>query len=474
MGKAVTRHLTYAWIEYGDPREGAAFTDGLFSMGWKNVARGFPVKRDSFGVRYVDSAHPLLPIRFRGSGLLILPNEKIDKHGHDKNPPVKDPIFVEFRNANGEERFNEEIIKQNRFISQWVFCPGIKRVSDTESRLTVDADITDYVDLAAISGHGAAGLVWGGGESARVAEALFFPLTPASDRLKYVVIASCFNVAKFAADAWLPALRRNNPVHGILGFGTGYPGDEVGQSIFRNFTNNLKAGGGSQNTILKAWREAHAGAHSKIWAALMHVSSAKNDTMSKWLAGKIETPSKDGEVRWYSEENYPDGEIFIAPDPDPAVNFFMGATKITSRNTADPKIGLFPGQKGSLTIVTKPPAFAVGDVLKIVFFYYRDDKPGMDLNKLLTFDPAENADVTLLTDENKRDTTTFVDGLQVVVKAPGLLEIKLPFTVRPDAAKNFPNDGTVHGYFNLLLNDKSHFLGQRFYREGAWLRENPP
>src|SRR5450755_1273369 len=142
MARVVTRHLTYAWIEYGDPRDGAAFTDGLFSMGWKSFAHGFPLKKDAFGPHYVDAAHPLLPIRWRGSGLLVLPNDRIDKHSHDgtPNPPLRDPIFEAFRKAHGNEEFDAEIQKQNRFIADWVFCPGVRRVSDSESRLTLDGD----------------------------------------------------------------------------------------------------------------------------------------------------------------------------------------------------------------------------------------------------------------------------------------------------------------------------------------------
>src|SRR5579871_2045942 len=129
MGQICPRHLNYAWIEYGDPRDGIAFTDGMFQMGWRNAMHGFPLKKDALGVRYVDASHPLLPIRWTGSGLLILPNEKIDIDG-DNRPFINDPIFVAYRKANGEEKFAKAIREQNRFIANWVFCPGLKRVSD--------------------------------------------------------------------------------------------------------------------------------------------------------------------------------------------------------------------------------------------------------------------------------------------------------------------------------------------------------
>jgi hypothetical protein len=480
VGRAVTRHLTYAWIEYGNPLDGEALTDGLFSMGWRNAVRSFPMKKDAFGPRYIDAAHPLLPIRWRGSALLILPNDRLDKHGHGENPLIKDPIFEAFRKANGDPAIEQEIRNQNKFIAQWVFCPGVKKVSDAESRLTLDQDITDYVDLVAISGHGAAGLVWGGGDMANLSEALFFPLNPASDRLKYVIIASCFNVANTNIESWLAALRRDRPLHGVLGFGDAYPGDEVGKVIFQRFTSNLKAGRGSK-TILSAWREAHADPHSKIWAALLHTESAKRDTMADWLAGKLKPPDKDGEIRWFDEKNFPDGKIATIKPPNLTVNFFMGSTKITAQNTANPDVGLFPGQKGALVIGKRPGrgTFSVGDTVTLVFYYYRPNKDGMNLNALLNFDRASDGVITLKTDVNKEDKTTFVDALEFRFTKAGLQETRLPYTVSGDSVKTYPTDrGTTHGYFNLKLTPPGETEGGssdlRFYREGAWLHEAKP
>ncbi len=465
MGKVVTRHLTYAWIEYGDPRDGAAFTDGLYNMGWKNAISGFPVKRDAFGIRAVDASHPLLPLRWRGSALMICPNERKDDHSYDgrPNPPLKDPIFEDFKKANDEDSFKEEIRKQNAFIANWVFSPGIKKISDSESHLTVDADTTDFVDMVTISGHGSGGNIWGGGEQAQLVNAVLYPLPPASDRLKYVIIASCSNVNAVNSEFWLGPLRRNRPIHGFLGYQGAYIGDENGAGIFKKFTNNLKADSGASNTILKVWRDANAAdkQSKSSWAAVLHTSSAQNDTMAKWLAGQIEAPDQNGEVRWYQESNYPDGMILVHTPPDFTVNFFMGATKITVANKDHPDVGLFPSQKGALGVAKRTGTFATGDTFTIKFYYYRPGKDGMDLNALLTFDTPPDVDLKLLTDANKLDTTTHVDAVKIVFKKSGLSETKLPFTVNKDALKHYPLDGgNWHGYFFLEIVNPDDILAK--------------
>ena len=479
MGKAVTRNLTYAWVEFGDPRDGVVFTDGLYSMGWKSAMRGFPTKRDRLGVRYVDASHPLLPIRFRGSGLLILPNDSVDKHSHagETNPFIDDPVFADFRKSHTDKEFTTAIKKQNRFIANWVFCPGIKRVSPSESHLTIDPGSTDYCDMVAISGHGAAGMVWGGGEGSMLSNALSFRPVPESDRLKYIIIASCFNLNFSNLDSWLPALRRDKPVHGMFGYREGYPGDQIGEAIFRRFMANLKEGDGKKNTILKAWRDAHTGPQSKIWSALMHTSSAKGDTMAKWLAGKLDAPDKDGEVRSYNSDTYPDGSVFVPEDPLYTVNYYMGSTKITADNSNDSEVGLFPGESGAICIEsTNGIPFKQGEAFNLVFYYYRVDKDGMDLNKLLAFGTPPDGRIFQVPDSNRQDTTTFLDGINFTITKPGLTQTKIPFTIRSDAAKLYPVDGNANGFFNIYVTpperkaSESKLLPHHFYREGAWLR----
>ena len=471
MGKAVTKHLTYAWIEYGDPRDGATFTDGLYSMGWKSALHGFPTKRDRLGIRYVDASHPLLPIRYRGSGVLISPNDRVDKHSHteSENPIIDDPIYAEFRAANGDKAFEEAIVAQDRFIADWVFRPGIKRVSPSESHLTTDTDITDHCDLVAISGHGSSGKVWGGGGGALLKKALYRQQDPATDRLKYVVIASCLNLNILAQEAWLPAMRRSAPIHGFLGYRAAYPGDEVGEAIFRRFSAGLKAG----STILKAWRDAHVEPHSDIWSALMHPVSAANDTMPKWLAGKLDRPDRLGEIRTYNSDNYPDGEKYVPVPPKFTVRYLVGSTKIDRTNTDDPDVGLFPGATGHLCIESADGVpFQQGERFKILFYYYRVDKDGMNLTKLLAFGNTPDGTWELVRDGNREDHTQFIDGIVFKFAKDGLTEARIPFQVLSNALEHYPVDGPGHGYFPVQAFAPDRFWPDQiyYYLDGAWLK----
>jgi hypothetical protein len=478
MAKGTTRHLKYVWIEYGNPKDGAAFTDGLYALGWGNLVGELPAKNDAWGQRRVDSAHPLLPVRYRGSGLLVLPNNRVDDK--DRNfPYIDDPIFSTFRKANGDTTFDAEIVKQNEFIAKWMFSPGLKKNSDSDVALTLGADFTEYADWATISGHGAGGTCWGGGSGAELKSALRVPPDPATDRLKYVTIATCYNVMEFNAPSWLPAMRRSNPIHGFLGYGSGYPGDEPGEAFFKAFIKNLNAKASAKDdagtkTILDAWREAHSSAKD-IWAALIHTSS-KGDTMKDWLAGKLAQPSAGGEIRWFDESNYPTGKVMVDRTPPITVFFFMGTTKIDRTNNDRKDVGLFPGDNGVLEITNTSGSFSVGDVVTIMFYYFRPNKDGMDLPKLLKFGASTEGTVTLKTDLNKEDGSKNVDALEFKLTT-SVAKARIPYTVETDATKSYHKDGETHGYFNLRITPPGETVGGnkdlRPYPDGAWLRPKP-
>ncbi|MBW2458882.1 MAG: hypothetical protein JRI68_30560, partial [Deltaproteobacteria bacterium] len=162
--KGVTRHLTYAWVEFGHSADGQAFSEELDKLGWKNLVRHLPRKKDSKGSTYVDSAHPLLPIRWKGRTRMILPNAVKDTA--DWPPPyIKDPLFDAYRAANGDTAFDDAMGKTCEFLARWVFSPGIKGDPTSKGELTYGADATEHADLVACSGHGCGGTVWGGSAS---------------------------------------------------------------------------------------------------------------------------------------------------------------------------------------------------------------------------------------------------------------------------------------------------------------------
>jgi hypothetical protein len=512
MARTVTRFLTYAWVEYGNPLDGQAFTDGLFNMGWKNAVHGFPLETDAFGARHIDAVHPLLPIRWRGSSMLILPNERLDLHDLKKvNPFIKDPIFESFRNTNGDDAFDQEIQKQNAFIGDWVFSPGIRRVSSTESRLTKGSDITGFVDMVAISGHGAGGLIYGGGRKCPLSQAATGVPDPPSGRLKYIVIAACTQLRHEMLGYWLPVMRRSRPINGFLGYRDVYPGNEVGKAVFQRFMDNLRANG-RKNSILKAWRDAHAGRQKKIWAALMFTSSAKKDNMNTWLDLEIEAPDPTSEIRWFHEDNFvsdprkegfPGGEPAIEEEATIVANFFNGDVRIDRSNNSAIDRGLFAGQPGALVIERSDHAFARNSV-DIVFYYYRPDHdPGMNLDKLLDFGKADangllhtdDGDLLPLKDVNQvpaadgtpqgrpRGTPGITDAIRFTFTKPGLFQTRIPFVVRPESIKAFAPDGDSFGYFTVKVPQTGvdatgafAFPPFEFWllRDGAWLRASKP
>jgi hypothetical protein len=478
MAKGTTRHLKYVWIEYGNPLDGQAFTQGLFRMGWQNLLASLPVKNDGWGQRRVDSAHPLLPIRLRGRALLALPNEKKDKVG----TYVPDPIFGDYRKANGDSMFDKAIAKQNEFICKWVMSPGLKKKSKTDVVLTIDNDFTDFADMVAISGHGAGGMVWGGGDFAALGDAAAVPPEPATDRLKYVIIATCYNLVRFNATTWLPPMRRPNPVHGFFGYCASYPGGEIGRRLFRSFAANLKGGSDAHakpgtRTILDAWRDAHPPPFREKWACVLHATS-KDDCVADWIAGKLPKPAPDGEIRWFAEANYPDGEEVKEAPPEITVLFGSGTTPINHENNGRKDVGLFPGDNGFLEIARPTGTFSKDDTVTVVFYLFRPDHDGVDLPALLSFGTAPEGDLELKKDLNKNDRTTNVDGFEFKFKKDGATAVRVPYSVRPDCLNAYERAGETHGYFNLRITPPGATPGGgrdlRAYRDGVWLRPAKP
>ena len=467
----VTRHLNYAWVEYGHSGDGQAFSVALDSLGWKNLVRHLPRKSDSKGAYYVDSGHPLLPIRWKGRCRMVLPNSVVDCDDYPA-PFVSDPLFNDYRAAHGDRGFKDKVAEYCKFLSKWVFTPGIKGSADTEGRLTINSDATDYADLVACSGHGCSGSVWGGDSAlgcdlGDTLEAFGAPTH--SDRLKYVLIPTCYNLSTYGRKNWLPALRRASPVHGIFGYSKAYPGGEPGRGLFKKFAANLGYNGGRMK-ILEAFRKAHARWLSG--GAILHATSMA-DTMRDWLAGNLGAPDPAGEIRWFCEDNWPDGEVVVPVTPPFTVHYVVDGTKITATNTRQPTVGLFPGKKGHLEIHKTAGPFSEFENVKILFYYYRPEKDGFDLTKLLTAESTSKAKVTPLTDANQEDRTGHVDALKIVAAKDGEQTLKVPFTVHPEAHNFYHADGHgTHGYYWMKL-EPNAYTSCPHYGDGAWLR-NPP
>jgi hypothetical protein len=221
--------------------------------------------------------------------------------------------------------------------------------------------------------------------------------------------------------------------------------------------------------ILEAFKRAHgSGWLSERWGALIH-ASAKDDTMRQWLKGELPAPSPTGEVRWFCKDNWPDGDVVVPTVPPYTVHYVIGSTRIDVDNHLRPDIGLFPGDKGALHIAKTSGTFSPTDSIEVVFYYYRPEKDGMNLDKLLSVGTTADADVTVAADLNRRDKSSHNDGLRIRPLKPGLSRITVPFTVLADAHNNYAADGVDgYGYFWLRLRIGSTEYAH--YTDGAWLR----
>lgn len=469
--RAVTRHLRYAWIEFGHSADGIALDAKLKDLGWRNLLLDLPLKKDRLGAgRRASVDHPMLPIRFKGNALLCLPNDKVD----GRDAWVNEVLYADHRAAHGDADFVKALRAQNEFLGRFVVNPGVRRASASDASLTDGTDATDFADLVAISGHGSGGTIWGGNEGVDLRGAVARAGPRHASRLKYVLIPTCYNLSEHNGTAWLPLLHNPTPIHGVLGYSGSYPGGNTGGLVFGEFGERLKKRG---TTVLQAFRGANKRyGIADRWGAVMHEASL-GDTMADWLAGTLKAPPPDGKVVWLNEANVDAGgeEVKDAPLPFVATHVMDDGREITPTNGNDIDVGLFPGKTGVLEVKRASGSFRTGDVVVLTFYYYRPNKDGMDLPKLLVFEPSAECRWELLTDHNKLDRTTHEDALRLEVTrdAPRL---RLPYRVHPLATDTYHRDGDdAHGMFWCQIDPSgvsSAWPRQpvALYQHGAWLR----
>jgi hypothetical protein len=427
-------------------------------LGWRNLFLDLP--KQSNGTR-LDAAHTDLVIGWRSyqldpkdaatkaTGLIALPS---------------DP-------------------SHSTFLDKWIFNPGLLKTSATSAELTFAMGATKYADLVSVSGHGAAGTVWGdatGGYcsidlgSAAVAHAGL----PTNGTVKYILIPSCYNLSGFNADTWLPVHQKPQPIHGVLGYSGSYAGGRTGAKVMFEFGKLMKQNRARQLSIFEAWRQANR-KHGQPWGATI-LEDAKGDTMQQWIsAAGLSIPSGSAKVLHFDDSSYPAGTEVTGTPPDFEAIFHTDAgTPITFPNNGPTgALGLVPGRDGHLLLRGNGSSnrFPVGGRGKLVFFYYRPNKDGMNLDKLLTFSaPTTGGTFTRLTDANKQDGTTHVDAIEYTFAATETSEAKIPYKVNADAAKHYKVDsagGTTHGYFYVDFTPPGSSNLISMYRHGAWLRD---
>lgn len=232
MAKArtVTRYLRFAWIEYEDHRDGVMFHIGFSSgaIGGRNLLLELPRKPPN---HRVDPAHPDLDISWL----------------QNPHTPTERGLIM------------RPLTDHQDFLGPWLLNPGVRRTSDTQAQLTFGNDFTRIVpppgrirvpselqdqlqaDIVAVSGHGGGGVIFGNAISrGNIFEVLTKVLQnvniPTTGRVKYLILASCFNAGAALAKEWLPLFRKDNPFHGILGYSDHYIGNNIGALVMQRFT----------------------------------------------------------------------------------------------------------------------------------------------------------------------------------------------------------------------------------------------
>jgi hypothetical protein len=460
VANVVARHLRFAWFEYEDADDAVWFDQTFNSsvMGWTNVLE----ELGGVGARRFDLAHRDLDIVFvrstdgKATGTIAFP---LDSHAE--------------------------------FITQWLFNPG---VNENQSTLTTGADATGHAELVSLSGHHAAGDVWG------ISKAIGRKITSTLDlgdqirklksptssgHLKYLLMPACYTCSLDVADMWLPFFRTGIPLHGVLGYSKTYKGDRTGAQIMRSFGKELQSD--PKTTILHAWAAANRG---QPWGAVLH-EDAVSDTIEAWTSdaglGKLTTTAN---ILQFDASNLASGGDRIelgTPKYQARFRLADGTTITSANNNPRRKNGLRGGDSGSIVLTANDgEKFAANTTITIVFYYYRPQKRDMNLDTLLTFSSSllqtdaslGGPRITLLKDANVQKEggpTGFNDGIQVRADAKDT-QITLDYTVNSNAASSYPSDGTqnTHGRFMLYVFPPGTVTTNpraaiSMYADGIWL-----
>lgn len=451
-------HLRFAWIEYDSIHDGIAFhKEFTCRLGWGNLVSELP--DSDHGKRKLDSAHPNLKIVRKSGALLILP---------------------------GKEQAESD------FIEEWSFSPGIKVSPDGTAELTTGPDSTDFAELMIIGGHGGVGTVFSfSGGSVDLSGYLRKRKDNWSQedvRIDYLILATCTNVASFNAVSWLPAFLSPHPIRGILGFADEYKGRGDGSQVMVTFGENLKSG----KTVLDSWKEANETVGwDNYWGALIH-KNAREDTLKNWLAGQLSPVNKSDEIRHYENSTYSqNGLPVVLSDPDYETTFYMItsaddpacqkeeiAITIDNNYIRNTQVGFFQGEEGFLLLRAKNKKFQSGEKIRVVFFYWRPGKNGMDLHRLLQFDPSVLPRMKFMhLNEHPAVRKDLDDGFEYAISEGEEWEIMLPYVVIGDTeyykADTLPEvHEETHGYFWIAIYppDSNEIICR--YVQGAFLRKS--
>lgn len=420
--RALHRHLSVAWLEYQDSRDGAVFTHASTArLGFENVLAALPRAGGSHSTRaatnFTDSRVVLKRFKTRRTtfrGLIAQPGA------------ADQPLF-----------------------ERWINSPALEG-----DKLASDIAATAPIDLLAISGHGSNGGIFGDG-SGQYAE---LNVTKAfedhsaearSGRLKCLLLPSCNNVHEDMAPAWLPMFNHDQPVYLVLGYHQSYSGGATGARVMAKFIDAIAKD--QAVPLVDAWALANeAVSRQQPWSALV-AKGAEGMSIEDWVAGRLPALSRVQKLSYF-DWFHPAGKPAKLIDENYEVRWVMSDGTVIDRSNniaAETGVGLFEGQQGTVRIRAKRPAAKLtkGQEAYLLIYRYRATK-SLDIDDLLTFDstllsPHADTGQPVVNPEkgrSGRDELNNVDAFRIVIPAD-TMKLELGFTIRPDAGKKLAADG---------------------------------
>jgi len=444
QSRTILRNLTFAWVEFLGTSDGIAFLAAAKRMGGNNL----------FEFLLPDPAAPdadFIPARSKKPGVLA---KRVGRFWMGK---VND-----FRELSADVHAQQTARDESKdFAEGWILNPAVL-VTDVVGPPVLGTP----THFLAVSGHGSGGLVWGGADDkgAFSINMMQVPLSFASSTthlvgsLKCVLLASCYNVSPDLGPLWVAALRRVSRIVGdntvglrlVLGYRDGYPGGNLGARAMTDFLGRVRKD--PTIPIVEAWRKANTRASNKTltrtlpWAAFAFETAA-GDNFADWNDNKLSPVKLTDPILHFNSSTPASGEPAIEQRAV-EIRWRMGdaaKTVIDTSNRLDPKVGLFSGEKASITIKLSAtvPAPNKDEIAFLVFYYYRPAK-SMDLAKLIDVKTATAKDLDVVAREglNIELQETSIQGFQLTAKTDGVRDFEIEFTLVSPISLKDGNDGT--------------------------------
>ncbi|HNY32737.1 MAG TPA: hypothetical protein PKO15_17770 [Fibrobacteria bacterium] len=252
---------TFLWLEFLDPRDGLAFASEVISPSvlprWHNLTDAIPPKYRSVSEKFPESP----------SVTVIQRKDTQDFTGY----------LCKASGRIGGVMRAKRIMANSKQINMGVFAnPNI--------------DCGRGPNVYVISGHGAQGRVYGDGDSA--GELFLRELKP--DENLRILILPCCNNGAFSRMTLMSRWFSNTKLLAIFGYPSTYPGDAIGEGIFKNFGMLIRTN--PKIKLIDAWKKANG---STPWSAAF-ADGAEGMTAKDIVFPDNLRVSREGHGKFYS------------------------------------------------------------------------------------------------------------------------------------------------------------------------------